>query len=352
MKLQIICRGSTKVGLGHLFRAHNFATAAAERHEVRIVAIAEPQLKTVFGELQNRLDVVPCDEAVGPLIQDFGADVIAFDLLDLQEPILAAAREQASLTVSLSPVFEQPGYLDLFFTRNPRQENIPNVKVYRGYEYAIFKKDHCGRIDDETYALASSHEVLPVAISMGGGDADNKTLQVLKALMSTERSCLFWIILGEGYQHSYQQLVECAREHSLHEVILAKTNRSMWRVMQNCALAVLAGGLTTVEAVYAGLPSVNLFERQEHSLVLQDLIERGACLTGGSFAPRSLQQTVSLINHLNRNRKALKIIRERSKGLFDTCGSQRILSQIEVQYSGARQTQADAQPQACATCWS
>lgn len=126
----------------------------------------------------------------------------------------------------------------------------------------------------------------------------------------------------------------------------------MWRVMQNCALAVLAGGLTTVEAVYAGLPSVNLFERQEHSLVLQDLIERGACLTGGSFAPRSLQQTVSLINHLNRNRKALKIIRERSKGLFDTCGSQRILSQIEVQYSGARQTQADAQPQACATCWS
>ena len=36
--------------------------------------------------------------------------------------------------------------------------------------------------------------------------------------------------------------------------ILAKTNRSMWRVLGNCSLAILAGGVTSYEAAFAGCP--------------------------------------------------------------------------------------------------
>lgn len=338
MRIQIICKGSSKIGLGHLFRAHSFAAKANLHHEVRIAAVCETHLEKVFNGLRPITDIVQHDADVIPLIADYDADVILFDFIDMDEAVLAAARKQAVVTASLSPIFKHPEYLDALFTRNPDQEDIPGVDVYKGYGYALFK-EHCRPLSDDVFAANVGHDVLPVAVCMGGGDAANKTLMVLRSLLRVERDCLFWVLLGEGYQHSYQQLVDVSREFSNHEVILAKTNRSMWRVMGNCAMAVLAGGLTTVEAVYAGLPTVNLFERPEHKSVMTGLIEHGACLDGGLFSPASLDGTASLIGHLHRNRGTLMTIRERGKGLFDANGGCRILRALE-NLLGARRLQS------------
>jgi len=156
-------------------------------------------------------------------------------------------------------------------------------------------------------------------------------LSVVQALTALPEPSTLMVLLGEGYAHSYNALVDTVRGNARHEVVLAKTNRSMWRLLSQCAMAIMAGGLTTIEAVYAGLPTVNLFEKPEHAAMLDELFEAGVCLNGGLFSERSLHTARRMVRRLNAQRDELRRMRQRSQGLVDLNGPARVLAVIEAE---------------------
>lgn len=328
MKLQVICRGSITEGLGHLFRTRTFIKAAQKQHSVEVIAIVEQSLEALLHELQCPVHYVRSDSDAIPYVKGYAPDVLLFDLTRIDDEVFRAMARVPCMTVSLSPIFDHMADIDVLFTRAIRTPPIPGVRIIGGLEYAIFN-DHGMVIDDATYERNLSMSDLPIAVCMGGTDAANKTLAVLQALVMMEREMTIWVLLGEGYAHSYNALVDTVRDNRSHEIVLAKTNRSMWRVMSNCALAILAGGLTTVEAIYAGLPTINLFERTEHFDVMQELCDLRICLNGGQFSTRSLLNVVQTIAYLDENRDELQTIRNRTKGMVDTKGSERILRELQ-----------------------
>ncbi len=329
MKLQVVCRGSTKEGLGHLFRTRTFAKTAQLNHQVSVVAIVEPDLQVIFSELDCPVYFAEREQDILPLVQTNPADVLIFDLTHLDKDIFQRVTHIPRLTASISPIFEHIPQIDVLFTRTARAPQIPGVQIYGGLQYAIFN-EHCQTITDDTFIQNLKLPELSIAVCMGGTDAANKTLAVLKALMHVPDSCTIWVLLGEGYAHSYNALVETARYNPRHEVILAKTGRSMWRVMSNCVLAILAGGLTTVEAICAGLPTINLFERSEHiDVISQELFELGVCLNGGVFSDTTLTTMVTTVKHLYHKRQQIYAMHQRTKGLVDTDGSKRVLRKLE-----------------------
>jgi hypothetical protein len=272
---------------------------------------------------------VRTDAEVKPYVKRFDAEVLVFDLTYLAPEVFAAVRAGPRLRASLSPVFAHARHLDLLFTRSARVPPLSGVKILGGLEYAIFS-EKCLVIGDVAYQQNLAQAALPIAISMGGGDAANKTLAVLQALASLECDFTIWALLGEGYAHSYNALVETTRGNARHEVILAKTNRSMWHILGNCAMAILAGGLTTIEAVYAGLPTINLFERQEQvDVMATELFDLGVCVNGGLFSENSLETMVETLGTLNAERPRLQDMHQRCHGLVDMRGSERVLRELE-----------------------
>ncbi len=329
MRLQLICRGSKKEGLGHLFRTRTFAKTAQNNHEIDIIAIIEDELKSVFHELAGLVHFVQRDEEILPYVQKYAADIVLFDLTILEKEVSELAVKIPLLTGSLSPIFKHMSLVDICFTRSTRVTPIQGVKVFGGLQYAIFN-DHCITIDDVTYERNLNLPSFSIAVCMGGTDAANKTLKVLKELISLDNNFTIWVLLGEGYSYSYDALVNTVRNTHQHEIILAKTNQSMWRIMSNCALAILAGGITSIEAVYAGLPTINIFECQEHiDIMSKELIELGACLNGGLFSEDSLKILLNKLQFLYHNRDQLRLMRKSSKGLVDSKGSERVLSELE-----------------------
>jgi spore coat polysaccharide biosynthesis predicted glycosyltransferase SpsG len=256
--------------------------------------------------------------------------VLAFDTTWFAGEVFWPIRRQAVLTVSISPVFDLAAHVDLLFTRAAHFEPLRGVQIFGGLKYAIFN-DRCVVIDDDTFERNLGIPELPVALCMGGADAANKTLSVLRALAEMPEPMTIFVLLGEGYAHSYNLLVDAVRTNLRHEVILAKASRSMWRVLSQCALGIMAGGLTTVEAVYAGLPTLNLFEKPEHGAMLQELFDVGVCLNGGLISERSLQTAIHLLRRLNRDRDELRRMRQRTRGLADVHGPSRVLREIEQQ---------------------
>lgn len=333
MKIAIYCTGGTTLGFGHFFRSKTFLKAAPDYVEPLLVPVVDEEDKHIFNEVSTQTRVAGNEQEALAIILGFKPDIIVFDTVFCSDELFLSLKQQVAITVSNSPVFNQMAGVDYLFTRNANTMPLGDVKIYKGFEYAVFN-ENCRFIPDEIYFHNLSREFLTIGVAMGGGDAPNKTLQVLRSIAQLEIPCTFWVLLGEGYKHSYQELVTSIRKDSHHEIILAKTNRSMWNVFANCSVAILAGGLTTLEAVYAGLPTLNIFEKADHVQATgKQLFEFGIAEDLGLFNDESLTALRDRIRFLNANKSQLLQMRERSKGKVDRLGPLRI-------YEGLREITA------------
>lgn len=328
MKLAVICTGGRTLGYGHFMRSISFVSSAPEGPEVRLFPIVEQRDDHLFAAVMERTTYCRSADQVVQEISSFGADLVVWDTVDF--PSLEASQivERSERNVSISPVFSQMERMDAVFTRNADAPDIPGVKVFKGLQYAIFNNS-CIQIHDDRYyeTLFKSH--LTLGISMGGADAPNKTLRVLESIAELEVPLTIWVLLGEGYVHSYENLVRTMRNDGIHEIILAKSNRSLWNILSNCSVAILAGGLMTIEAVYAGLPSLNIFEKEQHKATAgNEIFNRRAAMSVGIFGDESLESLKRHIRRLFDNRSLILAMRENARGLLDKQAIPRIYSEI------------------------
>ena len=330
-KALFVCRGSVKDGLGHVIRSRCVAGAMREFCTTKMVVIGDESAENLLVNQDLDYTITPYDQHALNHFRHFAPDVVVFDMMHFEEEQFETIKKNTCRTVSLSPIFNCLARIDLMFHRTkvrgkdwPTGSDGPVIRC--GLEYAIIG-DHCRQITEETYRSNLEHETLSVAISMGGADAANKTLAILNKIKEVPDKVLFWALLGEGYAHSYEDLVRCIRG-SKHEIILAKTNDSMWRILNTCSLVILAGGTTTYEAVYAGLPSVNTLDTEVHYFLIQELVERGACAYSGYTFEESLHALRGIITRYSRHREKLLEMKERSRDLIDGDGARRVAEEI------------------------
>lgn len=331
MKLQVICKASTEIGLGHLMRSIAFSVQtkrAFPDYSVTLTLIGDGRL---LPRSLNVLDSIQIcsDEQSLELQEDL--DVAVLDMLDLEEGTAMRIREASAVVSLLSPIFNRLEIVDLFFSRTkytaPGLTGNQSIKSYVGLEYVIIS-DHCKKIETEVYQDILHREPFPIAISMGGGDAANNTLAVLNSLKACSIPAFFWVLLGEGYRYSYDALVETIKEDGRHEIILAKANMSMWQILRNCAMVVLQGGITTYEAAYSGLPSLNFILNPGQQFLLRELEEADVLLNLGSGADISRLEIVSSIEALYHDRERLLQMHLNAKSLIDGLGAIRIVNRI------------------------
>lgn len=330
LKVLFVCRGSVQDGMGHVTRSRTVATVMQQTAWVKFVVIGDRCVDTLLTNRNINYTIVETEAEAIHLSHQFCPDIVIFDLLRLEYETFQIL-SQASLTVSLSPIFNWLSKVDLIFHRTKVQGQGWTTEAHQpviksGLDYAIIS-EHCYRIPDEVYQHNLNLNPLSIAISMGGADAANKTLQVLETVKHVPRKLLVWVMLGEGYTHSYQDLVDSIKG-SKHEIILAKTNDSMWRILSTCTLAILAGGTTTYESSYAGLPSINTLETEKHYFLIQELIEKEICICAGSTFKQSLDNINELILHLSDNHQKLFKMHQNSKALIDGHAAERIVHTI------------------------
>ena len=330
MKLLFICRASTKIGLGHLTRSRTLAETASWQHEVKFLVIGSEIAKKLLSGSPFPFHVVAEEKGIPQHVTD-RFDAVIIDMMHLEARWLEYLRNKASLLVSISPIFDQMAGMDLFFSRTrygTKNHNLATEKQFRGLKYTIIQKA-CSAIDSRLFKANLKRENLPVAICMGGGDAANKTLLFLQALRQCRVPATFWVLIGEGYTHSLDLLIKAIDRDKNHEIILAKTNVSMWHILNNCVLAILSGGVTTYEAAYAGLPTINMFESDDQFFLIKELIEAGVSINAGLMCDKNLTRIDKLIERLYDNREKLLEMHRSSRHLIDGRGSERILRIIE-----------------------
>lgn len=327
MKMAILCRGSQSHGLGHLYRAASFAAVAALTHDVVVIAIADEEFLPIFDGLEARTIMVSSDSQAAALLSDGGFSACVCDCVSLEAAAFTAIRNATPTVASISPVFEHADATDLFFTRSSNVEGINGPRIFSGLAYAIINSK-CRPITDNQHETALSHPSLPVMLSFGGADSENHSGLMVELLRDAKTPLLLWIMLGDGYSHSHDTLVSRLSTIRRHEIILARTNRSMWSVAANCAVGILSSGMSTIEAIYAGLPVVSVRRSGDPSAGIATEYD-ALCIDGGQFSDGSYARIRNIIEDLSADRDRLKTLRRRQKGLIDNLGAHRVLTAIE-----------------------
>jgi spore coat polysaccharide biosynthesis predicted glycosyltransferase SpsG len=317
----------------------------AEYLQVKYIVIGDSYVENLLLGWNLDYQVVAQESEVIGVFNAFQPQTIVFDLLSLQNEALKAVINSV-FTISLSPIFNCLAQMDLVFHRSKILGKdwllkLQNTMIRNGLSYTVINQA-CHRIPTEVFEKNLSFKELSIAVSMGGTDAANKTLQVLNVIKQSQCKLLIWVMLGEGYGHSYQELVT-SMKGSPHEIILAKSNTSMWRVLSTCSLAILSGGVTAYEAVYAGLPSINLLGNNWNAFLIDELIENEVSLRIGENFPEGLSLLDRTLVDLARNRHKLLEMHKKTKGLIDSMGAQRIVEEIQAFYE-KKQRELKASP--------
>lgn len=330
--ITLVCRGSLEDGLGHVMRAASIAVALAEvGATVIVVLIGDASAAKVLADLDVAHHRVASDAEAAALVEAHRPALVVFDTLAIEEE--AFRRMQAGRrTASTSPIFAHQAEVDASFSRasdepDPKLRALPDLHR-RGLEYTVVGL-HARAIDHAKYVDGLYRDPLNIGISMGGADAANRTLTVLAEILETARPLLLWVMLGEGYAHSYEDLVAAVRRDRRHEVILARTTRSMWTVLDRCSLLILAGGVTTYEAAYAGMPSINLLDSESERFLLRDLEDAGAVSAierSGAWGDALREELAAAVEDRDR----LFLMHRRCGQLIDGRGASRIARELMV----------------------
>lgn len=329
-RILLVARGSRQDGLGHFMRTRAVAEALlAEGAEILVLLRGDESGIALFQHSGIPHRFCGTDEQALASISEWAPGLTVFDTLTFSPEVFAEVAER-SRTASLSPVFNCLERVEVLFHRtvheDPRwreAERFP--RIVKGLEYTIVS-ERCHHIPRPLYQQQLRQNPLSIAISMGGADAPNRTLAILESLARIDRSFLIWVLLGEAYTHSYEELVSVVRG-SRHEVILVKSNESMWRILHGCSLIICSGGMTTYEAAYAGLPSLNLPPEPGRYYLLEELEARGAgrVVMGGNEA---LPAAMELLEHWEGHREELLAMHDAASVSIPPQGARRVAREL------------------------
>lgn len=330
-RIQFICRAGVRIGLGHLMRTRTVAVEIAPNANIEVVVIGDADIaRTTLTDGAHWI-AVDNDWQAFERVQSHDPQLVVFDLLEF-DPRLMQYMVNQRRTATISPVFDGMAEMDAVFTRAALPEDIASrlekPVIHAGPRFATIGP-HCQRIHQRQFARNLQADPLAVAVSMGGADAANHTLRILEAIRDVDAPLLIWALLGEGYSHSYQALVDCVSRDTRHEIILAKTRDSMWRILSGCSVAILAGGITTFEAAYAGIPAIVILDRPSDRFLIDDLTNTGAAIVAGApVEDAALRATTQLIGDLNADRDRLANMHRAGQALLDEQGASRIAREL------------------------
>lgn len=329
MNISFIIKASTKIGYGHLIRSRTLANRIQNlKHRddhISYYIIGNSKLDILLSKVTFDYIIFESEEE---LIKDFDNlklnEVVIFDLLTVEEELFKLAR-RAPTVISLSPIFNWMDSVDVLFHRTKYHNYQFNEKtqVHKGLEYTLIQET-CKPIETSSFKKHLSEEKLSIAVSMGGGDAANKSLAVIKELNKLKKDYIVWLMLGQGYKYSYDELIEESKK-SHHEIILAKTNTSMWKVLSLCSLLILPGGVTSYEAAFVGLPTINVIRNKEERYLIQELLELGIADEVEAIDTGAL---IEKVDFYNENRSELFTCHTNSKGVIGGFAANLIYEEI------------------------
>jgi UDP-2,4-diacetamido-2,4,6-trideoxy-beta-L-altropyranose hydrolase len=217
-------------------------------------------------------------------------------------------------------------YANAVLNQNIHAENLrycaaPDTRLFLGTRYVLLRRDF--------REWSGWHRTVPevarrILVTLGGGDADNATLKVIRAFQYVPLDDLeITVLIGASNQH-YDELRTAVR-NSRYDIRLEKDVTDMARLMSRADVAVSAAGTTCLEMAFMRLPSLLIVLADNQSPIAEGLDSEGAAKSLGwqsNLSPVAVGEALTI---MLKARDARGKMARRGHKLVDGLGTTRMI---------------------------
>lgn len=200
------------------------------------------------------------------------------------------------------------------------------------------RNERCGLLVGLRYALlrkefrdlperTAADTVRRVFLSFGGGSDRGAAEFVLRALLPLFPGITFCVVSGVSNPNN-DTLRTIAQEAS-GQVELQIGARNVAEIMRSCDVAVIAGGMTSLEAMAVGLPMILIAIEQNQIRPAEACSDKGAAIYLGRLGDLESTQLLAAFNDMLRSTKRAKQITAMRALGVDGAGATRVADAIE-----------------------
>jgi len=196
------------------------------------------------------------------------------------------------------------------------------TKLLLGPEYALLRREF---LQFHNRAGDVPERAAKLLVTLGGADADNVTEKVIDALAGS--SLEVKVAVGGSNPHlaSLRQAAEEASRGTT-KIDLVIDSREMPQLMAWADMAVAAGGSTSWELAYFGLPSVFLILASNQEQIGRELERQGFGICLGDHSKLGLQLLREALSRLAADPELRAAFAARGREIVDGLGAERVAS--------------------------
>ena len=223
-------------------------------------------------------------------------------------------------------------YADVVLNQNINAEQLryscePYTCLFLGTRYVLLRSEFLAWQGWQREIPKVARKVL---VTLGGGDPDNQTLKVIRALQQVDVDGLEVVVVGGASNPHFQGLQSAAR-NSQFAIRLAQNVADMSQLMVWADMAVSAGGSTCWEMAFIGLPAVVLVLAENQQGIAAGLDQAGVVLNLGWCTEVSIEQVANTLMGLFENCGLRRQMSQRGRELVDGLGAKRVVEFLQMQ---------------------
>lgn len=353
MNLLIRADANAQIGTGHVMRCLALAQAwhDAGGHVVFVMATESPALEARLrseGMEVIYLSAQPgsTDDAIqtADLARQMGANRVVVDGY-----YFGASYQRVIKDSGLYLLFiDDNGHAEYYYADVVLNQNIhaheglygnrePYTQLLLGTCYVLLRREF---LKWRGWKRAIPEVARKVLVTMGGGDPDNVTLKVIQVLRQVEVNGLEAVVVVGGNNPHYEELQSGVRD-SRFPIRLESNVTNMSELMAWADVAIAAGGSTSWELAYMGLPHLILVLADNQRLIAEYLATMGVAVNLGWHENLSSAKIVQAVTHLLITARRRVEMAQRSQQLVDGGGVSRVLMHMTDKELRLRQVRED-----------
>jgi UDP-2,4-diacetamido-2,4,6-trideoxy-beta-L-altropyranose hydrolase len=339
MNILIRADASTEIGAGHVMRCLALAQGWQYQGEQVTFVLANKSPTTADKLLFEGMQVVYLSVVAGSnedarQTADF-AQQFAAQWLIVDGYHFGADYQQAIKDLGINLLFiDDYGHADYYYANLVLNQNIsanqdlytnrePYTKLLLGTKYTLLRRDFWRWRDWQRVIQPIASKLL---VTLGGSDPDNVTLKVIQALQLLNNDLEVIVVIG-GSNPNYEVLQREITDSRI-TISLQRNVDNMPELMAWADIAIAAGGSTSWELAFMGLPSIVITLADNQIAIAAELAARNLVVHLGWHQQITLEQIGLVVEELIDKPNQREEMSKKGRELVDGNGANLVASQM------------------------
>ncbi len=220
-------------------------------------------------------------------------------------------------------------YADIILNQNYGAENFvysaePYTKLLLGTKYVLLRREFLEYLDYKRQIPDVAKKVL---ITMGGVDPENYTFKVLQATNLVDFPLDVKVVIGA--RNTHYKLIEKEANSCKHNMEILTNLDNMAPLMAWADVAVSAGGTTTWELAFMGLPSMLCIVADNQEYAVNALVKDEIFQSAGWIKNKPAEEISHMLTELICNKAVRDMMYGRAKTVVDEKGIYRVMDALK-----------------------